>query len=126
MENIAIPDDSGLARCFRGVAKVPIDALNFDHRLFKEQHRPHSEKIVCRLQSIFRREGCLRWEQDNWIEAVVGPGQLEYALAQNGLTAHDIDIDSESYPLLNLQSVDCLQGLHRIRAASDLLDQNDQ
>lgn len=111
---------------FKGVAKVPIDALKFDNELFIQQHRPVSEKIVTSLRDIFRREGCLRYDSSNWIDALVDPDHLQSVLARKGLTEEDLRADAERLEPLELSRVDCLQGLHRILAASDILDPNDR
>ncbi|KAL1629899.1 hypothetical protein SLS56_005169 [Neofusicoccum ribis] len=127
MGDAAEPRDSRLAHAFlKGVAKVPIDALKFDHDLFVQHHRPVSEKIVERLRGIFRREGCLRDDTGNWIDALVDAPHLEYILSKNGLREADLRSDAGRFPLLELNRVDCLQGVHRVLAASKLLNPNDR
>lgn len=105
---------------------MPIEALKFDHDIFVQHHRPISEKIVERLRSIFRREGCLRDDSGNWINALVDASHLESILSKNGLCEADLRSDAQKLPLLELNRVDCLQGVHRILAASRLLNPNDR
>lgn len=120
-------DDGRLAHAFfKGVARVPIEALKFDHNLFAHHHRPKSEKIVRRLRGIFRREGCLRYDSSNWIDALVDSDHLGSVLAQNGLREADLHPDAQKFPLLEFTRVDCLQGVHRVLAASALLNPNDR
>lgn len=125
-EQDGLSRDPWLTSAFLGVARLPLTTLNFEHELFKRQHRPVSEKIVDRLRAIFRREGCLRSQSQNWIDALVDPRRLRSALARNGLTQDELRPEAEEIPLLDLGPVECLQGVHRILAAADVLNQNDR
>lgn len=118
--------DPWLLPAFLGVARLPINNLNFEHEIFKKHHRPVSEKILTRLRSVFQREGFLRSKSKNWIDAVVEPQKLLSALAQCGKTRDDISSEKKDLPILDLGTVDCLQGVHRILAAADGLNPNDQ
>lgn len=125
-EPVDLSRDPWLSPAFLGVARLPIDSLNFEHEVFKKQHRPVSEKVVERLRSIFWREGCLRSESKNWIDALVDPQRFHSVLAQREQSQHDLRLGVKELPLLDLGLVDCLQGVHRILAAGDVLNQNDR
>ncbi|KAH7065100.1 hypothetical protein B0J12DRAFT_561719 [Macrophomina phaseolina] len=126
MEDIAAIVEGNLSPYFKGVAKVQISALDFGHALSSERHRPLSEKTVARLVDILRREGCRRDDGANFVDAVVDDDALQAALAEVALSNADLKSWSITHPVIPLQRVQCLHGLHRIAAARSLLDKNDQ
>ena len=116
------------AKCYRGIAKVKLEALNFDHPLTRKKHRKVSQKNVNRLGKIFSQGGCFRLQQENFVNAVIDDAALETSLSSIGLT-EDTFLrlrEGEPLPCLNINNVDCLSGLHRIEAAREFLDDNDQ
>lgn len=114
--------------CYRGIARVPLESLHFQHPLVRETHREESPKNIRRLERIFEASGCLRLEDENVINAVVEDADLALALNQASLTADDLKRirAARDAPVLHLKNVKCLMGLHRIRAADRYLDANDK
>lgn len=112
------------AACFRGLARVQLHALHFDHPLVERKHRSISQKNVRRLQRVFGEVGCLRLQEENYINAVVDDASLDKALS---LSRDELLClrEGQELPLLDVH-VDCLSGLHRIEAAKAILDNNDQ
>ena len=127
-----LSDDDELAtlraRCYRGIAKVPLDALDFDHPLVLGQRRETSEENVQRLERIFARNGCLRLQEENVINAVVLDEELPALLSSNSVTVEQLCqvTWARDTPGLNLGNLRCLSGLHRIQAAKRYLDENDK
>jgi hypothetical protein len=115
------------ARCFRGVVRLKLEALNFDHPLVKRKHRKISKKNTRRLERIFGQVGCLRTQEENYINAIVDDASLDDALALSETSRDDLlsAHEGQRLPLLAL-GVDCLSGLHRVEAAKTFLDDNDQ
>ena len=115
------------ARCCLGVAKVSLNSLNFNHPLVEKEHRKECPKNVQRLIDIFRRTECFRLQKKNFINAIIDERALEEAQSQAGLTRSDIlNASQNNIPFLNLQSIDCLSGLHRVAAAKAYLPENEQ
>ncbi|ENI00446.1 hypothetical protein COCC4DRAFT_150601 [Bipolaris maydis ATCC 48331] len=116
------------ANCFRGLVRVHLDCLQFEHQLFLNKHREVSPQNVRRLQKIFEKTGCLRLQDENVIDAVVENDRLDAALRAIGLSIEALqNIRSpKDAPTLNLRELKCLNGLHRIRAADQFLDENDK
>ena len=111
---------------FRGLARVHLKALNFDHALFKD-HRKPSAKNISRLVRVFRQEGCNRSDESNFVKAQVNHKDLDAALASQNLTLSRQPPKSwRTIPILNLQSIDCLNGLYRVLAAREFLNKNDR
>lgn len=129
---MASNEDSALslakAAHYRGIAKISLDALNFDHPLVVQKHRQVSQKNVERLRRVFRQHGCERLQQENFVSAIIDEDALEVALRNIGTSPSELlqFREGDVLPTLNLQSVDCLSGLHRIEAARAFLDDNDQ
>lgn len=111
---------------FRGLARVDLAALNFQHASSKE-HRDVLEQHVTRLVNIFRTEGCKRTEASRFVKARVDERQLDEALASQNLDLPQRPPqDWTVVPILELPRLDCLNGWHRVVAARQWLDQNDQ
>lgn len=113
---------------YRGIARIPLDSLDFKHSLVQRQHREISLQNVHRIRGIFERTGCLRFDGDNIVNAIIADSDLKEALESANITAASFQscqwpIDA---PRLNLTRVKCLSGLHRIEAAKDFLDENDK
>ncbi|KAF2650673.1 hypothetical protein K491DRAFT_666825 [Lophiostoma macrostomum CBS 122681] len=115
------------ATCFRGIARIQLTALNFDHPLVQRKHRSVSQKNVRRLRGIFEKVGCLRLQEENFINAIVDDASLDDALTLSGVSRDGLLClrEGQELPLLHLR-VDCLSGLHRVEAAKAYLDDNDQ
>ncbi|CBX95206.1 hypothetical protein LEMA_P023580.1 [Plenodomus lingam JN3] len=116
------------ATSHRGLARVSLDSLHFEHPLVLEKHRNESLDNVQRLEKIFERSGCLRLHDENILNAVVREDDLATALSRSNLTAAALRriISATDAPALHLEKVSCLTGLHRIRAADRFLDPNDK
>ncbi|EDU46063.1 conserved hypothetical protein [Pyrenophora tritici-repentis Pt-1C-BFP] len=114
--------------CFRGVARVPLHALNFQNRLVLDKHRELSEENVRRLQNIYEQVGCNRLEEENVINAVIADEDLVAELSSQGKSIEDFcNLQWPQDALdLPLEYVDCLSGMHRIEAARRFLDENDK
>ena len=69
---------------FCGLARVALDTLRFKHESAKEL-RETSAPNVARLVQIFRREGCKRSEESNFVKAKVNQRQLHAVLASQNL-----------------------------------------
>lgn len=108
------------------LARVELDALNFEHALFGEHREPLAENVT-HLIRVFRVEGCKRLEEGNFVEAQVNRRDLDAALASENLTLpqHPPE-DWRKFPFLRLRSIDCLNGLHRVLAARKFLNKNDR
>jgi hypothetical protein len=113
---------------YLGIARVNLDALNFQHTLAREKHREVSAPNVLRLEKIFERNGCLRLQEENVIDAIVDQDNLSSALADVGLSNDNLRSLRwpQDAPLVHLEKVKCLSGLHRVQAAHRYLDENDK
>ncbi|KAF2028953.1 hypothetical protein EK21DRAFT_68608 [Setomelanomma holmii] len=104
--------DAQKAKSFAGIARIDLGKLSFETALRKE-HRTLSEKAVTRLQSVFELEGCRRLEEDNYVEGLISrdrpPQDVDDVLR--------LEVDN---------SIQCLNGMHRIFAARKHLDNNDR
>ena len=114
------------ATYFRGVVRVQLDALNF-HPLVQQKRRKVSQKNVRQLQKIFEKVGCLRLQEENFINAVVDDASLDDAVAISQVSRNELLClrEGQELPLLRLRRVECLSGRHRIGAAKAFLDEND-
>ena len=112
-------------RYYKGTARIPLSALRFGHA----EARVLSQKNVTRLKRIFHIEGCHRLDAENQIIAVIDPIVLQEALRGAGLDEILLRTAGEDglFPLLETTpAVDCLHGLHRVRAAEEHLNDNDK
>lgn len=121
------------ATCFLGIARVSFCLLDFTEALSRT-HREESDKAKVRLLSVFKYEGCLRHVEEHFIDAAVNKEVLQSALRQLGISlatfkerSYDYVATPNSIPELRFtRPIACLSGLHRVRAAEEYLDQNDQ
>ncbi|KZM26577.1 hypothetical protein ST47_g2216 [Ascochyta rabiei] len=115
-------------RCYRGVVKVPLHTLDFNHPLVIDKHRKLSEQNVQRLERIFERNGCLRLQEENVINAIVHDDELPSLLSFSAATAEQLRqiAWARDAPTLDLGNLRCLSGFHRIEAAKRYLDENDK
>ena len=116
------------ANCYRGVVRVPLSTLDFNHPLALEKHREVSKQNVQRLEQIFEQNGCLRLQEENVINAIVYDEELPSLLSSSTLTAEQLQQIAWACdaPALDLGNLRCLSGLHRIEAAKRYLDDNDK
>ena len=124
--------DAALAKdtlkCYRGIARVPLNSLNFKHNLVKKKHRDISQQNVLHLVEVFERNGCLRLQEEHVIDAVIRDEDLVEALSRQGILEEDFrNLQwAQNAPLLDLSDVQCLSGMHRVEAARRYLDDNDK
>ncbi|CAI6337035.1 unnamed protein product [Periconia digitata] len=116
------------ANYYCGLARVHLRSLDFSHNLTQQKHREISKKNVDRLRNIFSRNGCLRLQEENFINATVDAESLGDAMANAKITqASLLQLRAGSdLPLLSFRHLQCLSGAHRIEAAKEFLDGNDQ
>jgi hypothetical protein len=114
--------------CYRGIARVPLHALNFGHRFVVDKHRDLSHENVARLEKIYKQVGCFRLQEENVINAVIEDDDLDAALSLQGMSLDDMRNLRwpQDAPSLHLENVQCLSGMHRIEAARHFLDENDK
>jgi len=119
---------------FLGVGRIHLDKLDFTHSLFHD-HREESEKVRSRLLNVFKLEGCRRFDEDTFIDATINETDFEMALSRAGkqkesFKKSSLDALLDPVTITSLEvaaySVHCLTGLHRVRAAQEYLDGNDQ
>jgi hypothetical protein len=123
------------AESFLGIVRVDLDHLSFRNALEPgETHRKESAKGVARMLGIFRLEGCIREHDRNFIEGDITDERLDDALAEVGISKQAL-VDRSRVPLRRIDSVpylhlrhpiECNDGLHRISAAKEFLDNNDR
>jgi hypothetical protein len=115
-------------RSYRGIAKVRLQALNFDHYLVRKERRDVSAKNVHHLQKVFRLNGCQRLRKENFVNAVIDDETLRASLSLSGTSEDQLRQlrEGDQIPMLDVASLDCLEGLHRVLAAKGYLHDNDQ
>ncbi|KZM19287.1 hypothetical protein ST47_g9567 [Ascochyta rabiei] len=113
---------------YRGIARVPLHALKFGHRIVLDKHRDLSHKNVTRLERIYEQVGCSRLQEENVIDALVEDDDLVAALSLHGMSLDDMRSLQwpQDAPALHLENVQCLSGMHRIEAARRFLNENDK
>ena len=110
----------------RGRAKVNIANLEFHSDIGPGQRRLDT-KNVARLVGVFVKEGCLRLDSRNYIQAIIPNETLQESLQQSQLNAADLLLAGEPKMLkLGSWKLQCLHGKHRIAAARQILDPFDQ
>jgi hypothetical protein len=127
--SVSLNDDNEVAalraRCYRGIVKAPLDALDFDHPFVVGQRRDISEQNIQRLERIFERNGCLRLQEENVINAVVLDEDLPVLSALTPEQLRQIAWARDA-PTLSSGKLTCISGLHRIEAAKRHLNENDK
>jgi len=116
------------ASYFRGYARVPLDALYFDHKIAKQKHRATSSKNVKRLLGLYRSLGCEKGSYENAVKARISEESLGEALEELGRVdlPRDPGQPGAELPLLNVARIHCLHGLHRILAAKKYLKEDEE
>ncbi|PVH95990.1 hypothetical protein DM02DRAFT_536228, partial [Periconia macrospinosa] len=116
---------------FLGLARLKLNKLNFEQSV-KTGHREVSEKTINKLINVFKFEGCRRYDEENYVDALIDQNILLQILSTAGLDLQYFRHQSRASPAQEIQelniggNVDCLNGLHRIKAAQRFLDPNDQ
>ncbi|KAI9883966.1 MAG: hypothetical protein M1823_004244 [Watsoniomyces obsoletus] len=127
-------DDQELFKTSRlnylGTVRIPLSAIHH-HRAMLGNPRAISCSKVGRLKKIFHHEGCRRWDPKNYISALVEDTTFQVALRRSALNADSIrsTATTETIPQLHQDSgirVQCLQGRHRIAAATEYLEGDDR
>ena len=113
--------EASKSRSFRGTARVYISRLSFDNHAGK---RAISEKNINRLHGIFKKEGCLRLDSENYVPVRIEEDILAQALAESRLIGQDLKLlpnDGEPHFLSLPQhyQLECLHGQHRILAGKE-------
>ena len=68
------------AQYFRGVAKINLKALNFEHPLARKYYYRPSKKKVIVLKNIFKRTSYNRLTKEHFIKAIIDNNTLIDAL----------------------------------------------
>ncbi|CAI6338124.1 unnamed protein product [Periconia digitata] len=116
---------------FLGHARVALDKLSFDKSM-RTGHREVPEKVTNQLISVFKLEGCRRFDEETFIDVLIDQKLFESILLSTEFTLSSFREETRKcaareIPFLDLsQKVDCLNGLRRTRAAQKFLDPNDQ
>lgn len=111
---------------FQGFARVKLASLNFSYTL-AAKHRWVSEQKVARLHQIFRKDHCDRYNEKHFVTAFVRHEQLEGIVPdRHGSLRTILPVNWEEVSFLDVESVECLNGVHRILAAKKHLVGNDR
>jgi hypothetical protein len=126
-----LPDEDFAAKkllCYRGIARLPLHALKYEHKIVQEKHRKISHENVIRLEKKYEQVGCERLQEENVINAIVKDGDLIAALSTHGMSLDEMRHLRwpQDAPALQIEDVQCLSGIHRIEAARHFLDENDK
>ncbi len=113
---------------YLGVVRIPLSAIAHG-RAWLDNQRTISRHKVTKLKKIFNKEGCRRWDAKNHISALVDDSVFHEALRRSAVDASSIRSNGTgTIPKLELNSgiqVYCLQGRHRIAAATEFLNGDD-
>lgn len=93
---------------FLGYARIPLEALYFDHPLAREEHREVDHKNTTRLLGIFRKTGCKNDLPQHSIAVTVPEESLRDALEEIRLEGLPREVEGVSPPNLNVARVKCL------------------
>ena len=110
---------------FRGTAKINLDQICFD----PEKLRGVDSRNVERIYRIFHKEKCRRLDIQNHVTAVISTRDLEMALRISRVSAEALlTHPNDAPPHLQFPTgqVWCLHGLHRIKAAEEVLGPSDR
>ncbi|KAJ6201926.1 hypothetical protein J3E72DRAFT_180998 [Bipolaris maydis] len=121
------------AKSFLGRAQIDLRRLQFGVAL-RNEHREESKKAQNRLLKVFEFEGCRRLDPENFVDALISRECFDTALFRKGITLEafkescsTVDDCVQTPIKLDLNtSIQCLNGLQRIRAAEAFLDNNDK
>jgi hypothetical protein len=126
-----LPDEDFAARkliCYRGIARLPLHALNYGHKIVRDKHRKISHENVIRLEKKYEQVGCERLQEENVVNAIVKDDDLIAALSPHGISLDEMCNLRwpQDAPALQIENVQCLSGMHRIEAARRFLNENDK
>jgi hypothetical protein len=123
------------ANSFLGIARIDLDQISFTEALDPdENHRAKSQKDIARLLNVFELEGCIRSEDRNFIEGLISEDYLDTALSTAGISKESFE-ERSRLPIRHTDDIvhvrlrgpiQCNDGLHRISAAKQFLDNNDR
>jgi len=107
---------------FRGTARIRFENLQFGELCPRELN----QKFTDSLKSKFITEGCLRLDAQNRIPAVISQQMLSQAIDDSpGVTVDLLLENSKDQPpellIPSNVAIECLQGLHRVAAAKEIL-----
>lgn len=103
-----------------GIARLDLSAFNFEKTL-RERHRAICANNVNRLERIFALQGCQRFYHENFVDVAVDSSKVELAIQSSQIDRESLK-GPHNVPLLDLGPVDCLHGLHRVRAADHFFE----
>ena len=106
---------------YRGLARVDLACLSFDEDPLSAP-RESSKRNVARLLKIFQLEGCKRFDEKTFVDALV---DVEWLPDRAITLSKEPPLDWNKVPRLQLH-VACLNGQNRVAAAKQFLDANDQ
>jgi hypothetical protein len=113
-------------RTYLGTARIRIEALHFRRNGLREPDKKHVEH----LKGRFSDGGCRPLEKQNHIKAKIRLEVLDAALKSSGIQQADLlSNQPQGYAELEIPpgwQVECLQGQHRILAASEVLEPSEQ
>jgi hypothetical protein len=111
---------------FLGYGRVSLSALEFEQAK-KEGHREESTANTDRLFGIFQKNKCQNQKQKHAIPAIINKtllstfreAELPKVVKES---KNDDETDSINTPMISIQKLECLNGLHRIAAGKRCLD----
>ena len=112
---------------FIGTANVSLESLQFPSK----SSRSVDPRNVSRLQNLFLTEGCYRQNLHHHIAAEISASQLAEVLSASNVSEAILSEGNgtDTYPHLEFSTgkkLDCLNGQHRILAASSVLTPPDR
>ena len=106
---------------FKGSAKVPLPLLHS----YASSTFTFNAKNVDRLIQVFKIEGCYRLDPDHHVPATISRQSFEQALQDANINHHTL-INSDDPPLIRPEGATVLHGRHRLTAAQNYLNPNEQ
>ncbi|KAI9037211.1 uncharacterized protein KD926_000717 [Aspergillus affinis] len=122
-------DQFDIARVCNNALVGTVIVRTLDSLVFEDENvygtRAPIAANVRRLLHRFQKEGCRREDPLSWIPAELSPQELHHLLSLNSLSAFDKD-EPREIKLPEDAKICCLQGQHRVSAAWEWLEPNDQ
>ena len=112
---------------YRGTARIDLSNLEFiPDNISRDTYV--RKKVWSNLVDIFKLEDCLRLPQDHHIDALISSEALRTALARSNTSIEALQLDRcDRYPpkllLLASESLPCLNGRKRLKAARAFLEE---
>jgi hypothetical protein len=111
------------ARKYLGTARVRIEKLKLPIGELRDS-------VLQKLKGVFREGGCRPLDAQNHVLATISQACLDDALRISNISADELlNPENREYPVLKISDnmkLDCLQGLHRLQAAKDIMPWKDQ